>query len=397
MNILIISAFVPYNKVSHAGGKVHNYYIKRLAQNKLNTINLITCASIYERDKIDYDPRINYDIYFHNSSDSNLFTKYLRKAKHLFELLNPFHKYCHLITYDFERNMLHKVSDLAKTGYIPDVISLEWTQCLFLFPEIKKLFPNSKICCFEHDVTFLGYQRKYQRTKIPIIKSIKYSYFKRIKEIEIKNAKQCDWIYVLESKDKVLLEKEEIPSNKIRIIAPYYDKYSSVVRKGFNSDIIFFGAMNRVENYNSAIWFIKNVLNLLPKECRFIIIGGNPPNLLKKYASDRIIITGFVDDITPWLQKSLCMVVPLILGAGIKVKVLEGFSAGIPILTNNIGIEGIDAIDGKHYLHCEQPEDYSRNISYLLNNPDENKRIGLSGKCFVEENINYSISEYIGN
>jgi glycosyltransferase involved in cell wall biosynthesis len=69
-------------------------------------------------------------------------------------------------------------------------------------------------------------------------------------------------------------------------------------------------------------------------------------------------VTGFVPDIRPYLAKSFCMVAPLLSGAGIKVKVIEVMSAGLPVLASGIAIEGIPAENGVHYLHCEKPEDY---------------------------------------
>ena len=97
----------------------------------------------------------------------------------------------------------------------------------------------------------------------------------------------------------------------------------------------------------------------------FYIIGGNPHQSLFKYESERIHITGFVDSIDFYFSNCIALVVPLLLGAGIKVKVLEAMSAGVLVLTNDIGIEGIPAKDGEHYFHCESATDYKNLLNKL--------------------------------
>jgi len=153
--------------------------------------------------------------------------------------------------------------------------------------------------------------------------------------------------------------------------------------------------MGRTENSLSAIWFINNVMPLLKNtNCRFVVIGSNPPKELLQYKSDRIHITGFVEAIDPFFKKSLCLVAPLVLGAGIKVKVLEGLSAGIPVLTNSIGIEGIPAKKNTDYFFCQTPNDYAEVIRRLVNNNKTN--VGTYAKTLINKYflIDESLEKY---
>ena len=77
------------------------------------------------------------------------------------------------------------------------------------------------------------------------------------------------------------------------------------------------------------------------------------------------------------------------LGAGIKVKILEALSAGIPTLTNGIGIEGIPAIDGKHYFCCEDPKEYEAVIRGLLKGVYDVQRMGSDAKQLVREHFDF--------
>lgn len=133
---------------------------------------------------------------------------------------------------------------------------------------------------------------------------------------------------------------------------------------------------------------------LLKKEkFRFIIAGGNPVETLLKLQNEHIIVTGYVDHMENYFSQCVCFVAPLLIGAGIKVKILEAMSSGIPVLTNEIGIEGINARNGKEYLYCKSPEDYANNILQSIKEKKLFEDIGINGKKFIEKNynINYQL------
>ena len=161
-------------------------------------------------------------------------------------------------------------------------------------------------------------------------------------------------------------------------------------RNSNNRDILFFGAMSRKENYLSAKWFVENVLpRLSDLDIRFVILGGNPPDFIKEYESQRVHITGFVDSIDSYFSDSLCFVAPLLLGAGIKIKVLEALSSGIPVLTNDIGIEGIPAQDGREFYRCLSAEDYEHRIRQIYDHNFNEIDMEQNAKYFVEREFSY--------
>ena len=166
-------------------------------------------------------------------------------------------------------------------------------------------------------------------------------------------------------------------------------------RSSKGKDILFFGAMSRPENSLSAIWFIENVMPLISDlDIRFVILGSNPTTELKNFQSERIIITGFVESIVPYFESAVCLVAPLVLGAGIKVKILEGLSSGCPVITNQIGIEGIHAKDGIEYVFASEPTEYEKAIREAVSGGLE--RIGLSGRQFIQKeyDLDKSFNEY---
>ena len=276
---------------------------------------------------------------------------------------------------------------MKKSDALPEIVELEWTDFVYYAKYIKQKYPQIKLIASEHDVTYLGLERKGLSAKK----------LARAKKQELEALHNCDVVMPHNVKDKNLLVQDGIPEDKIHVIVPYYHNMCYIERKKLNHDILFWGAMYRPENYEAAIWFIENVMPLLEDlDVRFVVAGNRPPEKLKQYASSRVVITGFVENETPLFESSMCFVSPLLTGAGIKVKVIEALSAGIPILTNDIGIEGIPAVNGESYFHCEKPREYSRIIRELYNDEiDTEKLITMQRKVIaIHFNLEESYASY---
>ena len=277
-----------------------------------------------------------------------------------------------------------------ENGYSPNIIILQWTQVVLLIDQISMIFPDAKIVSIEEDVSFLLYWRKYLNEVRILKKLLRKALFMRLKKEELKALEMSDLVVVNNTKDEQLLRKENVNSYIFRMI-PFYQSFIDDDYVGDEKNIIMYGAMDRVENYSSVIWFIENVFNRITKErLRLIVIGSRPDARLLKYKSDKIIITGFVEDVAKYFKHAMCMVAPLLIGAGIKIKILEALSAGVPVLTNAIGAEGIGMINEIHYFHCEQAEDYINTIDDIYESRKNIDVISENAKEFMRKNYNIS-------
>ncbi len=393
-NLLVISPSAPYKSIKHAGGQIHYYYIKKLEENF--KITLISNANIAERPYIENEGIKGESFIFYDKAGFSSITEFITKVISAIRLYNPFDKYGGMIPLQFEEFLLITLKKIKKDAYNPEYIIFDWTQVSFFIKKIKKLFSNSKIICVEQDVCYLNFYRRTIKSK-NLLKKLYYNIrYQIVKRNELNAMSIADEVVVLNKKDADLLHKDSSKIKSIRIVPPYYHSFADNKRNNKpNTNIIFYGAMYRMENYEAAIWFIDNVFVKLDSSLNFVIIGNNPPEKLMKYKSDRIKILGFVEDISPYFADSLCMVVPLLVGAGIKVKVLEGMSAGIPILTNNIGIEGIPAKDGIEYLHCNAPQNYINAINRLSNDNLLCSAISENAKLFMKKNFNFENESYL--
>lgn len=393
MKLLYISNALPYDGIRHAGGKTFNYYVKQAAQQNQMEIKVISLCKSEEICKID-SSKYGFDCRY-VCSKGGLPTNIKRVLVDIFGICT--FRNCCGQSYFKTLNLLKEAYKVKEEGFIPDVVILEWTNIVLMVSEIKKIFPKSKLIASEHDVSFLGAERKYLRATGAQRAKLEKRYT-QLKEDELGALLKCDVVMPQNIKDKNLLINNDIPEEKIFVLTPYYHNMSYIKRENINHDILFWGAMYRPENYEAAIWFIDKVMPLLKDtDIRFVVAGNRPPKELTDKSSDRVAVTGFVEDETPYFSHSLCFVSPLLTGAGIKVKVIEALSAGIPILTNDIGIEGIPAVDKESYFNCASPVKYAEVIKKLLNNEIDSDKIRTAQTSVISDNfdLNMSTLKYI--
>lgn len=385
-NVIWISPYLPYETVNHAGGKTHYFYLKKLIESDEFNLKLISFYRPGETQKFNIKDEIDSKLFcFHNKGVK----KFLRRIVDVNYRLNPFHKYGGCARKYPEIKIVNALKKYKKEGFVPNAIILQWTQFVLFAAKIKKIFPQAKIIGIEEDVTLLSYQRKMLTEKNKISKFIKKLRFKNLEKSEIKCLTLCDLVVVNNNKDLNLLKTYGLQSTVVQFSA-YYDNLQDVEANRNSKNVLFYGAMSRPENYLSAVWLLEKVKPLITDGAvKFVILGGSPNACLYKYQGEDVVITGFVDDVKPYFANSLCLAAPLVLGAGIKVKILESLSAGLPVLTNDIGIEGINAVDGRDYLHCVSPEDYAAKINELSANADYARELGKNAKNFMQENFNY--------
>lgn len=390
MNILFISMVMPYDNVANGGGQTFNYYIKKIAKQKNINVTLIAKVLNKEIDCIDIT---DFDVISIQNAKFSMFHP-VRAIKDINSKLNPFCETGNTLRASIYESI---ISEIKKIRDIPDVVVLEFTQMVFLVEEIKNVFPNAIVFASEHDVSFLRYQRNASSEKNLFLKRLKKYRYLYMKRKEIEALKKCDVIMPHNLKDKQLLLCEGFSEEKIMPIVPYYQHLELNLKSNYK-DIIFYGAMGREDNYLSVIWFIENVMPLINDlDIRLVILGGNPNERLYQYESSRIVITGYVQNISEYFEKCLCMVAPLVSGAGIKIKVLEAMYAGIAVLTNNIGIEGIPATADKEYFHCENPQEYEKIIRKIISTPECLQEIAVASKKCIECNFNMeeALTQYV--
>ena len=154
--------------------------------------------------------------------------------------------------------------------------------------------------------------------------------------------------------------------------------------------IIHLGTMFWPPNVAGVLWFARQVLPRIweeAPEARFIVAGKDPPQEVQKLAKDsRIQVTGYVPDPLPYLEQVDAFVVPLNAGGGMRVKILDAWLWGIPIIATPIGAEGIDLHDGENILIADSPGAFAEAVVRVLTDMALNRRMRAQGRAWVEAN-----------
>lgn len=154
-------------------------------------------------------------------------------------------------------------------------------------------------------------------------------------------------------------------------------------------DIVSVATMFYPPNVEGVGWFARDVFPRIreaDRETRLFIVGSRPPRHIAALANsqNRVAVTGYVPDLDPILRQCRVFVVPLHSGSGMRVKILEAFARGIPVVSTTVGAEGIDVRAGEHLLIADDAAGFARAVVCLLQNHAEAARLAENGRRLVE-------------
>ncbi len=154
-------------------------------------------------------------------------------------------------------------------------------------------------------------------------------------------------------------------------------------------EIVFSGNLEYPPNISAVRFFRESIWPILKSrwpELKWRIVGKNPDAIRPLVAGEpRIEVTGFVEDAVAVLAESQVAVIPLLAGSGTRVKILEAWAAGTPVVSTTLGAQGLDGANETHLLLADEPQLFAGAISRLLTSPQDRLRIGSGGRRLFEE------------
>lgn len=325
-------------------------------------------------------------------SVSRLAEKYLHYSEHI----NPQKeedKYYNWITkfYPQSNDFIEHINRLIVDHDI-EVVQVEMPEllsCVLNIPQrLKKIFVHHELAFVRHGL------------EVDISNSNNHirGLYEESKLIELGLLNKYDGIITLSNVDKQKLKGAGV-------VSPIYASFSTVAAVPLDNcspcdglSLSFIGTSDHSPNYWGVKWFLEYCWeSLLKRDTRYRlqIIGKWPDvireEFLKKYKN--ISFTGFVSDTQKQLKGSI-MIVPILVGSGIRMKILEGANLGVPIVTTSVGVEGIEIEDGVHCSIADDPELFVEKI-YELKDPILQQKYIENFRNFVS--INYSIEGLFDN
>jgi len=164
-------------------------------------------------------------------------------------------------------------------------------------------------------------------------------------------------------------------------------------KPGCDDAIVFSGNMEYHPNIDAVRYFRAQIWPLLRDRHPSLVwrlVGKNPRGVCAYTAGDsRIEMVGPVPDAVVELARSRIAVVPLRTGSGTRLKILEAWSAGLPVVSTTIGSEGLPARDGETLLLADTPADFAAAVTRLLTCPEMCRSLGAAGRLLVEKEFTW--------
>jgi polysaccharide biosynthesis protein PslH len=153
--------------------------------------------------------------------------------------------------------------------------------------------------------------------------------------------------------------------------------------------VVFIGSLDWGPNIDAVRWFRTEAWPRIRQQvvgARWIVVGKYPPvDILRFPEQDRAIqVTGYVEDVRPYLHRACVAVVPLRSGGGMRLKILEAMAAGKVVVSTPVGAEGIAITSGKELVIANANATFATEVIRLLQSPAERKRIGKLAEAWVK-------------
>ncbi len=246
-----------------------------------------------------------------------------------------------------------------------------------------------------HNVEWKIWERYYQRLSRF---NPAYYYIKRqstlLKTMEINVCESVDVCLTITNKDKELLE--QYVRTSVIVTKPFGVNIANETRDVLHNrkeQRTLMMATNWAWRHNveGAEWFIEYVLPLLrisEPNIKLLLLGKHLPKNFLKYSVDNVESIGFVENITDYYNRASLFISPLFVGSGIRIKILESLSFGVPVIATSIGAEGIELSESDGLFVSDDPQKQAAIILDLLHKPNEIKRLGENAKSSIEKKYN---------
>jgi sugar transferase (PEP-CTERM/EpsH1 system associated) len=157
-------------------------------------------------------------------------------------------------------------------------------------------------------------------------------------------------------------------------------------------ELLFHGNMSYPPNVESVHFLVQKVLPLVWRElpaARLLISGANPSPAVQRLASDRVVVSGWVDDVRENYSLSEILVAPMQISIGLQNKLLEAMAMGLPCITSSLANNALGAISGEQILIADAPEQYAAHIVALLRDEPKAQSIARLGRDYVVQNFSW--------
>jgi polysaccharide biosynthesis protein PslH len=367
MNILYLCHKYPFPLTD--GGRIVVYQtIKQLTKDG-NRVFLAVLTPQPELQDLEAIKRICHDLIILSINDR--YTLWLA-IKNLFTR-SPINIYKY-----HKKNILNKIYNFANDKSI-DIISVEQLHMAYYGLALKEKLRKPTVLR-QQNLEMNIMQRFSEQHKNPFIKWYAKAQSFKFQLYEPRICSKFDHCIMITHEDELALRK--LTSNvKTSVITAGVDidYFIPIFDSGEENTITYIGNFDWWPNVHGLLHFINNIFPLILKvkpDIKLLIFGRNPDHQIKAlHDNNHVFVKGYVEHIRDAFHSAKVIVVPLYVGSGIRIKILEGMASGKAIVTTSIGCEGIDTYSKECFFIADTDEDFAKKTCLLLD--DQNRRITL--------------------
>lgn len=295
------------------------------------------------------------------------------------------------------RSIIQQLREIVLSGNY-DVVQVSGWYCGDVFGHV----PTGIVKAIDtHDVLFEKKEKVYLAEhghRIPFFKKRELA---RDQAEEIRITRLADIVISLSEHDKRTFEALAPRSRHILIPSgqdiDYYKDYPRPDEPA-DPEVVFYGCLSSPENVLALSRLYRRILPLIREKIpstRLLVLGSGPPAEVVKWAEDgRTRVTGFVDDVRPYLARSSILILPLDIAGGFRSRTVEAMAMGVPVVGTSNALESLAFEQGREGIIADDDRTLAEKSIELLQSAGLRKSIGEAGRRFVEEK--YSIEATYG-
>jgi polysaccharide biosynthesis protein PslH len=277
-----------------------------------------------------------------------------------------------------------------------DIVNLEFS---FLGDyNLRQAPPGGRLSALvvdSHNIDY-GLARQYARAGGFVRRLYAGANWRKLRREELATYRDADGVYLCSVADQRRL-LDQVPGVRTLVIpnaadVEYYQPRATDPPPDART-VVFFGHLSYFPNLDAVTYLVQEIWPRIAEvhpKARLKIIGGQAPRSLLALARPGVELTGFVSDLRPHLAEAAAVVVPLRLGGGTRLKIVEAMAMGKAIVSTTLGAEGIEAVPGRDLLSEDQPAAFADAVNRLLAEPSLGARIGQSARRLAVQQYAWS-------
>ncbi|MBD3245969.1 MAG: glycosyltransferase [Candidatus Omnitrophica bacterium] len=249
----------------------------------------------------------------------------------------------------------------------------------------------------EHNVESVIFRRYARRQKNPLKRLYAYLQWRKLRRYEFAMCREFDRCVTVSAEDaRILTEQGQVPVERITVVPngvdlAYFQAGRAAGRPGMDANsVVFTGSMDWLPNIDAVEYCVKRIMPLVWERvphAKFYVVGRAPAGSLLRLAESepRLVVTGAVDDVRPYVAAAGVFIVPLRIGGGTRLKILQALAMSKAVVSTRIGAEGIEVTQGTDIALADEPADFAGKVVELLESVPQRDALGRQGRALVRQ------------